>query len=64
MATVRPTRGTSFDIEVWRGMNRGTMGFVRNSVGTKGAPMVGVVEWTAPVRNSAWVAACFGTVDR
>ena len=40
------------------------MGFVRNSVGTKGDPMVGVVEWTAPVRNSAWVAACFGTVDR
>jgi hypothetical protein len=45
-------------------VNRGTMGFVRNSVGTKGDPMVGVVEWTAPVRNSAWVAACFGSVDR
>jgi len=27
-------------------------------------PMIGVVEWIAPVRNSAWVAACFGTVDR
>ena len=26
--------------------------------------MIGVVEWTAPVRNPAWVAACFGTVDR
>ena len=25
--------------------------------------MFGVVEWIAPVRNSAWVAACFGTVD-
>ena len=27
-------------------------------------PMFGVVEWIAPVRNCAWVAACFGTVDK
>jgi hypothetical protein len=30
----------------------------------KESPMIGVVEWTAPVRNTSWVAACFGTVDR
>lgn len=28
------------------------------------SPLIGVVEWTAPVRNTAWVAACFGTVDQ
>jgi hypothetical protein len=27
-------------------------------------PKSGIVEWTAPVRNTSWVAACFGTVDR
>ena len=27
-------------------------------------PTMTVVEWTAPVRDHAWVAACFGTVDR
>jgi hypothetical protein len=26
-------------------------------------PNTGIVEWTAPVRNTSWVAACFGTVD-
>jgi hypothetical protein len=26
--------------------------------------LTGIVEWTAPVRNTSWVAACFGTVDR
>jgi len=26
-------------------------------------PMI-VVEWIAPVRNSAWVAACFGMCDQ
>jgi hypothetical protein len=25
--------------------------------------MIVVVEWHAPVRNSAWVAACFGLLD-
>jgi hypothetical protein len=29
----------------------------------KGDPMFVVVEWKAPVRNSAWVAACFGLLD-
>jgi len=29
-----------------------------------GVAMLGVVEWIAPVRNAAWVAACFGTMDR
>jgi len=29
-----------------------------------GVEMFGVVEWIAPVRNSAWVAACFGSVDQ
>jgi hypothetical protein len=28
-----------------------------------GLPMISVVEWFAPVRNSDWVAACFGLVD-
>jgi hypothetical protein len=28
-----------------------------------GLPMMTVVEWTAPVRNPAWVAACFGLLD-
>jgi hypothetical protein len=26
-------------------------------------PTMPVVEWIAPVRDRAWVAACFGTVD-
>jgi hypothetical protein len=33
-------------------------------IGQMIGPMVGIVEWTAPVRNCAWVAACFGTVDQ
>ena len=29
---------------------------------TKGEPMISVVEWVAPSRNAAWVAACFGSL--
>jgi len=24
--------------------------------------MISVVEWLAPIRNAAWVAACFGSL--
>jgi hypothetical protein len=27
-------------------------------------PMMTVIEWFAPGRNSAWVAACFGLMDQ
>jgi hypothetical protein len=37
---------------------------IRDMTARRGMPMNGVVEWIAPVRNTAWVAACFGTVDR
>ena len=28
----------------------------------KGDLMISVVEWLAPIRNAAWVAACFGSL--
>ena len=28
----------------------------------RGNPMISVVEWFAPIRNAAWVAACFGSL--
>jgi hypothetical protein len=37
-------------------------GSLRSSI-ERGIPMMTVVEWIAPVRNSAWVAACFGLLD-
>jgi len=27
-----------------------------------GIAMMSVVEWFAPIRNAAWVAACFGSL--
>jgi hypothetical protein len=28
----------------------------------RGIAMISVVEWFAPIRNAAWVAACFGSL--
>jgi hypothetical protein len=46
--------------------------FLRGDPGHHGAPdygrtakgnqMISVVEWDAPTRNAAWVAACFGSL--
>ena len=59
----------------WRSMNaqigptvsiadaiRGTIGCCRTLSTRRGNTMISVVEWIAPSRNAAWVAACFGSL--
>jgi hypothetical protein len=73
MGTVTSARADVPEYRCTAGMNRGTMPLrihpspndVSGATGAgKESPMIGVVEWIAPVRNTSWVAACFGTVDR
>jgi len=33
-----------------------------SNLSSEGGTMISVVEWNAPARNAAWVAACFGSL--